>query len=124
MSWFKDAACTSAPLDWFFPGVGGDYRNGKPICESCPVRQECLDYALDTFDVKDDFGLWGGTTPSERRGMRQGRETEKRCRNCGRLFTFVRAYVQPYYCSDECKQDTYRERKRKEWRLRNGRWVA
>ena len=125
MSWFKDAACTSAPLDWFFPRAGGDYRKGKAICATCPVRDDCLAHNLDNFDSKDDFGLWGGTTPSERRVMREGRDMVQRCQCCGHLFTFTRsANGRPMYCSNECRQDTYRERKRKEWRLRNGRWVA
>jgi WhiB family transcriptional regulator, redox-sensing transcriptional regulator len=35
----------------------------KRVCESCHVRDDCLDYAL-THNIKD--GLWGGMTRSER----------------------------------------------------------
>jgi WhiB family redox-sensing transcriptional regulator len=34
----------------------------KSICERCPVRVQCRDYALSTRVT----GIWGGTTPQER----------------------------------------------------------
>ena len=37
------------------------------VCEGCPVKQACLDYALEV----DASGVWGGTTRAQRRGMRR-----------------------------------------------------
>jgi hypothetical protein len=34
----------------------------------CPVRVECLEYALQDGDCFD-HGIWGGTTPRERRKL-------------------------------------------------------
>lgn len=34
----------------------------KLLCAACPVRQRCLDYALEY----EEFGIWGGATPEER----------------------------------------------------------
>jgi WhiB family redox-sensing transcriptional regulator len=34
----------------------------KGICQRCPIRVECLDYAKSTRVA----GIWGGTTESER----------------------------------------------------------
>jgi WhiB family redox-sensing transcriptional regulator len=34
----------------------------KSICERCPIRVQCRDYALSTRVA----GIWGGTTPQER----------------------------------------------------------
>lgn len=34
----------------------------KGICERCPVRAKCLEYAMSTRVT----GIWGGTTESER----------------------------------------------------------
>jgi len=36
----------------------------KAICAECPVRAECLDYALD---IREPHGIWGGLTEAERR---------------------------------------------------------
>lgn len=44
-------------------------EQAKAICDSCPVAAECLTWALETGQ---DAGIWGGTTPSERRALRQG----------------------------------------------------
>lgn len=37
------------------------------LCNACPVRNECLQYALDT---KQEFLIFGGTWPHEREQMR------------------------------------------------------
>ncbi len=38
----------------------------KAMCKECPVRSECLE-----IGVSEQFGIWGGKTTTERRGMRQ-----------------------------------------------------
>ena len=38
----------------------------KEICSICPVRQECLAYALST---RQPYGVWGGLTAGERRRL-------------------------------------------------------
>jgi hypothetical protein len=42
-------------------------ERANAICRRCLCQRECLDYSLaeDTF-----VGVWGATTPEERRGMR------------------------------------------------------
>ena len=40
------------------------------ICDGCPVRQQCLDFAMRSGE-KD--GIWGGTTPEERVRTRRAR---------------------------------------------------
>lgn len=71
--WMSDAACKGMDQTLFFPPKGGDMRAStavKAICESCPVRVECLDFALDT-GIK--FGVWGGTSERDRRRIRRQR---------------------------------------------------
>jgi hypothetical protein len=52
----------------------------RRICRSCPVRSECLDYAL-TYPVTDLHGVWGGLTPrqlaaeAKRRGVKPTKPT-------------------------------------------------
>ena len=41
-------------------------RKAKVICARCPVRGECLDFALR---VREPHGIWGGFTEIERRAL-------------------------------------------------------
>ena len=41
-------------------------ETAKAICGGCPVRTPCLQHAL----AAEDFGVWGGTTASERAVLR------------------------------------------------------
>ncbi|MFW5473655.1 WhiB family transcriptional regulator [Knoellia sp. CPCC 206450] len=43
-------------------------ETAKAICRGCPVRVPCLHHAL----AAEDFGVWGGTTASEREVLRSG----------------------------------------------------
>jgi WhiB family redox-sensing transcriptional regulator len=36
----------------------------KEICQTCPVREPCREYALE---IREQHGIWGGMTESERR---------------------------------------------------------
>lgn len=45
-------------------------EQAKALCDKCPIRQECLDEALDT---KALYGIWGGKTPSERKRIRRSK---------------------------------------------------
>lgn len=40
------------------------------ICLRCPVRDECKDYGVEY----EEYGVWGATTPSDRREIRKERE--------------------------------------------------
>lgn len=65
MSWARHAACRGL-THLFFPDVG-DARTGsaaKAICAGCPVRVECLNWALDNHER---IGIWGGFNTTERR---------------------------------------------------------
>ena len=42
-------------------------KQAVAICNVCPVKDECLAYGLK----HEDYGIWGGTTPSQRREMRK-----------------------------------------------------
>ena len=51
----------------FFPETGGSVREAKRVCAGCPVRGDCLEYALDRGDIA--YGVLGGLTPRERREL-------------------------------------------------------
>ena len=67
------AACKGADLDLFF-GPFAEFVSSRQqreakataICAGCPVKAECLEYALDAREV---YGVWGGMTEDERRAL-------------------------------------------------------
>jgi WhiB family redox-sensing transcriptional regulator len=72
--WMEDAACANTDPEVFFmvgttPELMDATRQAKRVCRSCSVQAECLAYALT---VDDRHGIWGGTTPWERRAMKRG----------------------------------------------------
>lgn len=72
-SWFDRAACRRVDPEVFFPvGTTGatliQVEGARAVCVRCPVTAECLDWALRTGQ---DHGVWGGTTPEERRALRR-----------------------------------------------------
>lgn len=68
--WEAYAACTEVPSKLFFPEPGDPLtaRFMRLFCDDCPVRAECLEYALDNPDLT---GIWGGTTETDRRLIRR-----------------------------------------------------
>lgn len=69
--WMRDAICAQTDPESFFPELGGSTKDPKRVCAVCPVKSECLQYALDT---DQRFGVWGGTSEVERRRMRRERK--------------------------------------------------
>jgi WhiB family redox-sensing transcriptional regulator len=71
-SWGHRAACRGADPDIFFPfstteAAFVQIEQARAICGRCPVAADCLDWALR---MGLDHGVWGGTTPEERRALR------------------------------------------------------
>ena len=70
LSWKTEAACKDLDVDIFFTASEADAGPAKSVCATCPVRQACLDYAIVT---RQEDGVWGGMTESERRRERRRR---------------------------------------------------
>jgi WhiB family redox-sensing transcriptional regulator len=64
--WAAYASCRSADPDLFFPTGDEDGSEALKICSGCPVREDCLEWALDT---RIRYGIWGGATERERRRL-------------------------------------------------------
>lgn len=96
VSWFAEANCRGADPNIFVPpetegsGSGGVHAAeerarltelAKSYCRDCPVRLECLDFALRN-GIKD--GVWGGLSErqlkNERRKRHRVRLAEERLR--------------------------------------------
>lgn len=73
--WLPQARCANADQGLWYPPKGGSAVEAKAICNGdpnapvekfrrpCPVREQCLEWALT---VGDHQGIWGGLTARER----------------------------------------------------------
>lgn len=87
LAWQNRGACLNVDVNQFFPERGGSARGSKMICNGntdpkkgtvrlpCPVKDECLRYALAN---REQYGIWGGVAERDRRGMADALGVEKR----------------------------------------------
>ncbi len=63
---YDAASCKGVPTEIFFPDIEHFQEEDKVlfkrVCDGCPVKQRCLEWAL----VHERYGVWGGMTPRER----------------------------------------------------------
>jgi Transcription factor WhiB. len=71
----NQVGCMNAPEEWFTTSksfnITDSYDNlamVREICNECPVKNLCLEYAIEQ---QEDFGVFGGMTPGERRRLRR-----------------------------------------------------
>lgn len=72
------ALCRDTDPEIFFPvderprseGV----KDAKAICAVCPARVECL---MDSLARGDEYGVFGGLAPAERRALRARRRVAR-----------------------------------------------
>lgn len=74
LEWMDDALCAQVSTEEFFPEKGDSVAFAKTVCRGCPVRDECLRYALEQ-DIT--VGVWGGLSGFERRKLREGRDRRR-----------------------------------------------
>lgn len=85
--WRSRARCLDTDSELFYPDaelyVGRAalviYAAARAICQGrphqgCPVRKQCLEFALDTEQM---VGVWGGFTPADRERMLQTRAVRR-----------------------------------------------
>ena len=86
--WYDRAACARSQrlgVTFFSKGNEGG-GSGSPqahrerqtalaYCAVCPVREECLDFALET---NQEHGIWGGLTVKARKNERKRRRVALR----------------------------------------------
>lgn len=80
---WRDEANCKGKTQFMFPKSYKDITYipyARSLCRACPVRSECLDYALE-FPAADMHGVWAALTPRQlaaeqrRRGIRAVRPT-------------------------------------------------
>ncbi|MFC9556382.1 WhiB family transcriptional regulator [Rhodococcus sp. NPDC056960] len=79
--WQLEALCRYLDTDVFFardneskPARIRRERAAKEICDDCPVRAKCREFALST---SEPFGVWGGTSEADRRAFAHQPEPER-----------------------------------------------
>lgn len=70
--WMRSAACSGEGFDAWFPRdeMGEAAAAARRVCAGCPVRPECLDYAIAG---RIRHGLWGGLSGRERSALSRRR---------------------------------------------------
>ena len=71
--WREFGSCRKLDTNMFFPiGQTGEAEikiaRAKNVCVPCPVRQQCLEFAITT---NQEYGVWGGHSEEERRVVRR-----------------------------------------------------
>lgn len=78
--WRELAACRDSDPNLFFPvGTTGpaidQIEEAKAVCRACIVREDCLQFSLQT---NQEAGVWGGYAEDERRRLRKRWLAERR----------------------------------------------
>ena len=70
--WMALANCRGLDPALFHPERGdrASVDAAKSVCAQCAVREECLQFAIDTDQT---LGIWGGVTRNELQAARRGR---------------------------------------------------
>lgn len=63
LEWHDHALCAGTGVDFFNLRTKSHVDRLRAICDSCPVSEACLEYALFP---KQKYGMWAGTTNDER----------------------------------------------------------
>lgn len=63
-SWQERAACRREDAETFFSIEPEAVHRALALCARCEVREACLAQAMAR---RETFGVWGGTTETERR---------------------------------------------------------
>ena len=102
--WTERARCAGSPLAWWFPASKHDETPAFKICARCPVRQECLNDAIETGETM--HGIRGGLTPAARIAYAKSRtinKNQKLCLHCETPLPPVRHWNAQVH--DACRRD-------------------
>ena len=72
-TWMSHGNCAHRDPSMFFPSDGVGVEISRKACEGCPVKTQCLEYAIAE---RIDHGVWGGCSERERRRIIRSRQTK------------------------------------------------
>jgi hypothetical protein len=65
-NWIKNSLCSKKEnehmMEWFFSEEPEQKYAAKNLCFACPVRKDCIKYALEEKQI---WGVWGGRDENE-----------------------------------------------------------
>lgn len=96
--WQEWAVCAQTDPEAFFPETRHTPYAAKAVCERCPVREQCLDYALANGGAL--AGVWGGLTEAERSPLRRARPCGRE--GCDNPRGYGKDGARLEFCSDQC----------------------
>ena len=70
-AWMVQGRCRDLPPEIFFPSDGVGVEVARRYCAECPVKDLCLEYALENHI---EHGVWGGASERERRRIARSRK--------------------------------------------------
>lgn len=75
-AWYAQAICSQIDPDMWVADkpLPSEVQMLLSICMSCPVRQECAEFAITNHH---DHGIWGGLMPRERMAIRRKRNRDR-----------------------------------------------
>ena len=67
--WTTQGLCRGM-TELFYPARGDNegFNAAKAVCDRCPVKAPCLDFAMSFEETE---GVWGGTSGRDRRALRK-----------------------------------------------------
>ena len=74
IDWAEDAACKGLNPMIFYPATDEEAERAKGICAGCPVRDACLEHAIE---AREHNGVWGGATERERQRIIRRRRRQR-----------------------------------------------
>lgn len=71
--WRSAAACREIDVEAFFAVDEASQQEAVAICDTCPVRVECLEHAIA---AREQYGVWGGLREQDRKRLVRARRRD------------------------------------------------
>lgn len=101
-SWRDEALCSFKKneymVEWFFSEEPEEIDAAKNLCFQCPVRKNCIKYALESKEI---WGVWGGKDENQIRrtlsvdvnGVEYRRGRYPQCGYCSARTSKLKTYI-------------------------------
>jgi WhiB family redox-sensing transcriptional regulator len=112
--WMQHAACRNHPASLFIPERATPKltAQAKAICNTCPVLDQCRQYALELHAHGQLDGIFAGMTPKERRTQLRitPHQVKPKEQNHGTLYSYRQLRCRCHLCR-QAHTDTIRRQR-------------